>query len=324
MKWLRLTGIAILAINLLFTPALNAQPAAKTFRIAVLGNQDNPPWEGLRQGLRDLGYIDGRNVRIDWRWSEGLPDGLPALARELVALEPDVIVVSGTQAAQAASDATRTIPIVMALSQDPEKVGLVQSLSRPGGNVTGLSTYSPQLMAKKLEVLKEVAPTIVRVACLWDPTSLSQQLQLRDLQAATAVASVTFTSIEARSPDAVPSALAAVNWTRGDALLVIGNPITFKTRHAIVDFARAKQIPSVFEERLFVELGGLVSYGPSFAAQFRRAATFVDKILKGAKPADLPVEQPTRFELVINGKTARALGLTISPSLLLRADQVIE
>jgi putative ABC transport system substrate-binding protein len=324
MKWLRLTGIAILAIDLLFAPALNAQPAARVHRIGVLGNQDNPPWEGLRQGLRDLGYAEGRNVRIDWRWSEGIPERLPALARELIALEPDVIVVSGTQAALAASDATRTIPIVMAVSQDPEKVGLVRSLSRPGGNVTGLSTYSPQLTAKKLEVLKELVPAVGRVACLWDSTSLSQQLQFRDLQAAAAMAGLTVTSIEAQSPAAVPRVLAAVNWTRGDALLVIGNPISFKSRQVIVDFARTNRIPTVFEERLFVELGGLVSYGPSFAVQFRRAATFVDKILKGARPDDLPVEQPLQFELVINQSTAKALGLAIPASVRLRADEVVE
>jgi putative ABC transport system substrate-binding protein len=324
MKWLQLILAAILAISPLAVPLLNARPTPTPHRIGILGNQDNPPWEGLRQGLHDLGYVEGRNVRIDRRWSDGIPERLPALARELVSLKPDVIVVSGTQAALAAGHATKSIPILVALSQDPEKIGLVQSLSRPGGNVTGLSTVSPQLTAKRLEVLKEVAPAIVRVACLWDSTSLSQQLLFADLKAAAGTAGLTLMSIEARSADAVPGALAAANWTRGDALLVIDNPITFKRRQVIVDFTRANRIPTIFEERLFVELGGLVSYGPDFAVLFRRAATYVDRILRGAKPADLPVEQPVRFELTISLGTARALDLTVPPALRVRADRIFE
>ncbi len=303
---------------------LDAQPAARVHRIGVLGNQDNPPWEGLRQGLRDLGYAEGRNVRIDWRWSEGIPDRLPALARDLVSLKPDVIVVSGTQAALAAQGATQSIPIVLALSQDPERIGLVQSLARPGGNITGLSTYAPQLMAKRLELLKEFSPGVARVALLWDPGSRSQRLQLKDLPAAAAAVGSEIMSIKLRRPDGVEAALAAVRRNGADALMVIGNPITFKAREAITDFALRQLLPSIFEERLFVETGGLISYGPSFVELFRGAAAYVDRILKGAKPADLPIEQPTKFELAMNLKTARRLELTVPPALLLRADRVVE
>lgn len=324
MNWIRAAASAVLAVNLLGAAALNAQPASRVHRIGVLGNQDNPPWEGLRQGLRDLGYVDGRNVQIDWRWSDGLPDRLPALARDLVGLKPDVIVVSGTQAAQAALEATGPVPIVVALSQDPDRIGLVRSLARPGGNLTGFSTYSPQLMAKRVELLKELFPGLVRVTLLWDCGSASQQLQLRDLPAAATAAGVTVRSIEARQPDRVAPALAAVEWATGDALLVIGNPVNFKARPQIADFALDRRLPSAFEDRMFVDAGGLLSYGPSYLEMFRRTAIYVDKILKGARPSDLPVEQPARFELVINRKTADALGLTIPASLLLHAEEVID
>jgi putative tryptophan/tyrosine transport system substrate-binding protein len=301
-----------------------AQPLKKTPRIGVLGNEDTPPWEGLRQGLRDLGYFDGRNVRFEWRWSQGSPDRLPALARELVALKPDVIVVSGSQAALAARDATKSIPIVMALSQHPEQLGLVESLARPGGNVTGLSTIAPQLMAKKLELLKDVAPNVSGVAFLWNPASPSENLQFRDLMNAAPAASVTIQSIEARVPDELPVALAEVASRRARAMMVVGNPITFRSRQLIADFALSNKLPSMFEERLFVEAGGMMSYGPNFEDLFRRAATYVDRILRGTRPADLPVEQPVKFELVINRRTALAIGLTIPPSMTLRADQVID
>lgn len=320
----RTVALAVLCGLVLSPPAAHAQAAAKLHRIGALGNEDNPPWEGLRQGLRDLGYVDGRNMTFEWRWSGGFTDRLPALARELVALKPDVIVVSGTQSALAARDATKTIPIVMALSQHPDQLGLVESLSRPGGNITGLSTIAPQLMAKKLELLKEVAPRVSRIAVLWNSTSPSEHLQFRDLMDAASAAGVTIQSIEARSPDDLPAALAEVASRRAQALLVVGNPITFKGRQLIADFTRENRLPSVFEEQLFVEAGGLMSYGPSYEDLFRRAAIYVDKILKGARPADLPVEQPIRFKLVINRNSATSLGLTIPASVLLRADQVIE
>jgi putative ABC transport system substrate-binding protein len=305
-------------------PAAEAQSITKVYRIGVLGNENNPPWEGFRQGLRDLGYVDGRNVTIHWRWSEGKTDRLPALAMELVSLRPDVIVASGTQAVRAAKQATNAIPIVMAVSSYPDKIGLVDSLPRPGGNVTGLSNVGPELSAKKLELLREIAPRTSRVAVLLNPTSAVEPLTLQELSTAAPAVGFEIQSVEIRSPDDFSAAFAALSSSRVNSLLALGNPINFRGRQLIADFALKNRLPSIFDERLFVEAGGLMSYAPSFTDLFRRAATYVDRILKGANPADLPVEQPTKFELVINLKTAKALGLTIPPTVLARADEVIE
>ena len=317
---------SVLAAMLAIACVVTAGPSAaqKTYRIAVLGNENTPPWEGLRQGLRDLGYVDGRNVTMDWRWSEGKTDRLPALATELVALGPDVIVVSGTQAARAAKQATSVIPIVMTTSSYPEKIGLVDSLSRPGGNLTGLTNVGPELSGKKIELLKEIAPKISRVAFIFNPTSQVEQLAHREIAAVARTAGIEIEPVEVRSPDDFPAAFAALASSRVHAVIAVGNPVNFKGRQLIADFALRNRLPSIYDERLFVDAGGLMSYAPSFTAAFRRAAAFVDRILKGAKPADLPVEQPTTFELVINAKTARSLGLTIPPALRLRADHVLE
>jgi putative ABC transport system substrate-binding protein len=302
-----------------------AQRPAKLPRIGILGNEvGGPPWEAFRQGMRDLGYVDGRNVTMDSRWSEGRTDRLPALALELVQVNVDVIVASGTQAIRAAKEATSTIPIVMTVSAYPDKIGLVESLARPGGNVTGLSNVSPDLMGKRFQLLKEIAPKVSRVAVLWNPSSPVEPNGFRETQAAAAVAGVTIQSIEVRTPEDYTAAFAAMTAGRVDALFPFGNPVNFKNRQLIVDFASTSRLPSLYDEKLFVDSGGLLSYGPSFIDLFRRAATYVDKILKGAKPADLPVEQPIKFELVINLKTAKALGLTIPQSLLLRADELIQ
>jgi len=315
----------VLALGLLAAPlTAEAQQAMKVYRIGILGNENNPPWDGFRQGLLDLGYVDGRNLSMEWRWSEGKPDRFPALAMELVALRPDVIVASGTQAVRAAMEATSAIPIVMTTSSYPEKIGLVKSLSRPGGNVTGLSNVGPELSGKKLELLKEIAPKVSRVAVFWNPASTVEPLALQELLTAARAVSVEIQSVEVRSPDDFSAAFAAVSSSRVHALLAFGNPINFRGRQLISDFALRNRLPSIYDERLFVDAGGLMSYAPSFIDSFRRAATYVDKILKGTKPADLPVEQPTKFELVINLKTAKALGLTIPPSVLGRADQIIE
>jgi putative ABC transport system substrate-binding protein len=313
-------GSGVLAVPLF----ADAQQAGKTPRIAVLGNEDNPPWEGFRQGLRDLGYVDGRNVTMEWRWSEGKTDRLPGLAMELVALKPDVIVASGTQAVRAAKQATTAIPIVMTTSSYPDKIGLVESLSRPGGNITGLSNVGPELSGKKLQLLKEIAPQVSLVAVLWNPASEVEPLTVRELSNAARAVRIEIQLAEVRSPDGFSVAFATLASSRVNALLALGNPINFRGRQLITEFALKNRLPSMFDERLFVETGGLMSYAPSFTDSFRRAATYVDKILKGAKPADLPVEQPTKFELVINLKTAKALGLTIPQTLLLRADQVID
>ncbi len=323
---MRRIGLAVLVVvSLVLTShAAEAQQSGKTYRIAVLGNENNPPWEGFRQGLRDLGYVDGRNVTMEWRWSEGKTDLLPRLAMELVALKPDVIVASGTQAVRADKQATTVIPVVMTTSSYPDRIGLVESLSRPGGNITGLSNVGPELSGKKLELLKEIAPKTARVAVLWNPASEVEPLTVRELMSAAPAAGVEIHPVEVRSPGAFSEAFAALSSSRADALLALGNPINFKGRQLISDFALKRRVPSIYDERLFVAAGGLMSYAPSFTDSFRRAATYVDKLLKGAKPADLPVEQPTTFELVINLKTAKALGLTIPQTLLLRADQLIE
>ena len=321
----RRTFLALVSGSLLAAPrAAGAQQAGKIHRIGVLGNENNPPWDGFRRGLRDLGYVDGRNLSIEWRWSEGKPDRFPGLATEVVALKPDVIVASGTQATRAAKRATSTIPIVMTTSSYPDKIGLVDSLSRPGGNVTGLSNVGPELSGKKLELLKDIAPKASRVAVLFNPASEVEPLAVQELSVAAPAVGVEIQSVEVRSPDDFSAAFAALSPSRVHALLALGNPINFRGRQLIADFALKNRLPSIYDERLFVEAGGLMSYAPSFTDSFRRAATYVDKILKGAKPADLPVEQPTKFELVINLKTAKALGLTIPQSLLARADQVIE
>lgn len=321
----RLVVTAILGIGLFAVPvAANTQTATKVHRIAVLGNQNTSPWAAFRQGMRDLGYVDGRNVSIESRWSEGKTDRFPALAIELVGLRPDVIVASGTQAVRAAMQATTTIPIVMAVSAYPDKIGLVESLARPGGNVTGLTNIAPKLHAKRLELLKEIAPNLSRVALLWNPASPVEPIGFRQLLAAAPAVGVEILSVEVRSPDDFKMAFAAVASRGAHALLAHGNPVNFEGRKRIADFTLRNRIPSIYGSGLFVEAGGLMSYAPSFNDLFRRAATYVDKILKGAKPADLPVEQPTKFELVINLKTAKALGLKIPPSIMVQADRVIE
>ena len=318
-------GTLILLFGLLAaSPVALAQPAAKTYRIGVLGNQPTAPWEAFRQSLRELGYVEGRNAAIESRWSEGATDRLPALAVELVGLRVDVIVASGTQAVRAAKQATSSIPIVMAVSSYPERIGLVESLARPGGNVTGLSNVSPELQGKRLQLLKEIAPSVSRVAVLHNAGSPVEPLGLRELLAAAPAAGVTIQPVDVRALDDFPAAFTAVTSGRAQAVMAFGNPVNFQARQLIADFAARSQLPGIFEERLFVEAGGLMSYAPSFVDLFRRAAAYVDRILKGARPADLPVEQPTTFELVINVKTAKALGLTIPPSLLIRADQLIQ
>jgi len=313
-------AVAVLAAPL----AAEAEQARKMWRVGILGNENSAPWEAFRRPLGDLGYVGGRNLTMESRWSEGRTERLPALAIELIQLRVDVIVASGTQAVRAAKQATSTIPIVMAVSAHPDKIGLVESLARPGGNVTGLDNVGPDLKGKQLQLLKEVAPKVSRVAVLWNPANLVETFGFKEMVAAAAVIGVEIQSIDVRTPDDYLAAFATVTASRADALYAFGNPVNFKNRQLIADFALKSRLPSIYEERLFVESGGLMSYAPSFTDLFRRAATYVDKILKGAKPADLPVEQPTKYELLINLKTAKALGLTIPPSLLLRADQVIE
>lgn len=302
----------------------DAQQAATVVRIGMLGTADGAPWDALRDALRQLGYVDGRNVELVARWSGGFGERLPALAAELVRLKVDVIAASETQATAAAMQASATIPIVMTVSSYPERIGLVQSLARPGGNVTGLSNIAPQLHGKRLELMKEIVPSLRRMACIWNPEAPVEVVAREGIAAAASAAGVALQFVDARSPDELPSALAAARSGGAQALLVIGNPVNFRGARVIAAFALEHRLPSIFDERAFVEAGGLLSYAPSFNDLFRRAAGYVDRIVKGAKPADLPVEQPTKLELVINLKTARALGLDLPQSVLLRADRVIE
>ncbi len=301
-----------------------AQQSDKVHRIGILGNEATRPWQAFLQRLLELGYVDGLNIGIESRWSEGMTDSFPALAAELVQGKVDVIVASGTQAVRAAMRATSAIPIVMAVSSYPDKIGLVHSLARPGGNVTGMSNIAPELNGKRIELLREMAPGLSRVALFFNPASPVEPLGLQEVLAAASVTGVSIQPVEVSSGDDIPAAFAAVASGRADALHVFGNPVNFKNRQLIADFAARRRLPGIYEERLFIEAGGLMSYAPSYVDLFQRAALHVDKILKGARPADLPVEQPSKFELLINLKTAKTLGLTIPQSILLRADEMIE
>jgi putative ABC transport system substrate-binding protein len=278
----------------------------------------------LRQRLRELGYLEGQNITFESRFGEGKPDRLPGLAAELVALKVDVIVTSGTPASLAAKQATRTIPIVMAQLADPVGAGLVASLGRPGGNVTGLTTQDADLSGKRLEMLLEVVPKVSRFAVLIDETSPGSMLIARGTQVAAQSLGVQLQSLGVRGPGELDRAFSAMKEARAGALIVESSSLLFTSRTRLADLALKNRLPTVFAQREYAEAGGLMAYSADFSDLFRRTATFVDKILKGAKPADLPVEQPTKFDFVINLKTAKALGLTIPPSLLQRADQVIE
>jgi putative ABC transport system substrate-binding protein len=311
--------------------AAEAQQAAKVPRIGFLAlNRGANPHvhEVFRQGLRDLGYVEGRNVVIEYRDAGGKVERLPALAAELVALKVDVIVTGGgTPTALAAKEATRTLPIVFASAGDPVTSGLVTSLARPGGNVTGSSNFAPELVGKCLEQLKQAVPEVSRVAVLWQPGAASERVDKDMLKAADVAAralGVRLRFVEARGRADIDRAFSDITRARAGALTVWTGAMFFSERKRLVDLAAKNRLPAVYPQREFVDAGGLMAYGTDLADLFRRAATYVDKILKGAKPADLPVEQPTKFELVINLKTAKALGLTIPPSLLARADEVVQ
>jgi len=321
-----------ITLGLLAAPlAVEAQQPTKIARIGYLSLNLIPNRhlrEAFRQGLRDVGYVEGRNVVIEYRDAEGKPERLPALAAELVALKVDVIVTGGgTPPALVAKQATKTIPIVFASAPDPVVDGLVTSLARPGGNVTGSSNLNPELVGKCLEQLTQAVPRVSRVAILWQPGFTDERTDKDMLKAADVGAralGVALQVVEARGPADIDRAFSDMTRARASALTVLPSAMRFTERRRLVDLAAKNRLPAVYAQGEFVEAGGLMSYGPSLADLFRRAATYVDKILKGAKPSDLAVQQPTKFELVINLKTAKALGLTIPPSLLQRADQVIE
>ena len=316
--------IVTLALSMLAAPlAADAQPAGKVPRIGFLTSGFSYV-EAFRQGLRELGYVEGQHIAIEYRDAEGSYERLPDLVAELVRLPVDVLVVGGSARARAAQQATQTIPIVMAFSGDPVGTGLVASLARPGGNVTGLSLMAPELSGKRLALLQEAVPGGTRVAVLWHPDNPVTGLTLRETEVAARGVGMQMQSLEVRSPNDVERAFHTITSERAEALIVL--PSGFFTFHRtwIVELAAKSRLPAMYQERDYVDAGGLMSYGPSFADLPRRAARYVDKILKGAKPADLPVEQPMKFEFVINLKTAQTLGLTLPPHLLYFADEVIQ
>jgi putative tryptophan/tyrosine transport system substrate-binding protein len=310
--------------------AAGAQQAAQVYRLGLLGGSPpNSPggrraWDGFFQGMRELGYVEGQNILVEGRWYGERTDRLSVLAAELVRLNVDVIVAGAAPAPEAAQRATSTIPIVIANHNDPVGSGLVASLPRPGRNVTGLSTLSPELVGKRLQLLKEAIPAISRVAVLSNPTIPSQALELREAKVGAGALKVQLQLLEARAPNDFAGAFSAMTKERAGGVIILTSSMFYAERGRIAELAAKRRVPAIYGVKEFAEAGGLMAYGINVHESFRRAATYVDKILKGAKPADLPVEQATTFELVINLKTAKALGLTIPPSLLARADQVIE
>jgi ABC-type uncharacterized transport system substrate-binding protein len=328
---LRAALTVVLALGLLAAPlAASAQPAAREPRIGYLGPNlatSSHLREAFLQGLRDLNYVEGRNLVIEYRFAEGQFEQYPALAAELVALKVDVIVASGTLAALAAKNATGSIPIVFPTVGNPVTDGLVTSLARPGGNVTGLSNLSPELVGKCLELLKQAVPGVGRAAILWQPGAFVGSTG-KDIRKQAEVAGralgIRLQFVETRGREDFDTVFSDITRARMDALIVPLTAMFANERRRLVDLAAKIRRPAVYGSRESVDAGGLMSYGPNLADSFRRAATYVDKILKGAKPGDLPVEQPTKFELVINLNTAKALGLTIPQSVLSRADRVIE
>jgi putative ABC transport system substrate-binding protein len=326
----RRTFISGIAGGLFAAPfASEGQQAGKVHRIGYLsassGTSNPRILEAFRQGLRELGWVEGQNIVIEYRWAEGRLDRLPDLAAELVRLKVDVIVASPTPGALAAKNATGTIPIVAISLTHPVELGLIASLARPGGNVTGVSySVGADIFGKDLELLKEVVPRVRRVAVLSNTDSPARPLTIRNVKDAARPLGLQLQLLDVRGPEGFDGAFAAMTKERVGALLVVQDPAFIPHRARLIDLAAKNRLPSIFTQREDAEAGGLMSYGPSLSDLYRRAAPYVDKILKGAKPVDLPVEQPSKFELVINLKTPKALGLTIPPSLLQRADHVVE
>jgi putative tryptophan/tyrosine transport system substrate-binding protein len=306
----------------------SAQQPEKVWRIGVLWftvpSVSSPFFEALRQGLHELGYREGRNIVFEQRWAERNPERYPELAADLVQRGVHVIVAGNLESSLAAKRATTTIPIVLTAGGDPVRAGVVASLARPGGNATGLSELSPDLTPKLLQFLHEAVPRLSRVAVLWNPDNPSSVPTLEEMEGAAQRFKITLQPLVVRRPQDFVRTFSALDQHLPDALIVYVIPITYGHRAEILDFVVKRRLPAIYSAREFVDVGGLMSYGPNLRELFRRSATYVDKILRGSRPGDLPVEQPTKFELVINLKTARTLGLTIPPSLLARADQVIE
>ena len=321
------------AMNLRFTLAIillalsvpaQAEQPAKIPRIGILrpGAPPDSSIEGFRQGLRELGYVEGRNIFLEYRWVDR-DDRLSELARELVQLKVDVILTGSTPATVAAKEVTHSIPIVFGAVSDPIGVGLVSSLQHPGGNMTGMSLLAPELWPKRLELLRETVPKLSRVAMLWNRSNPGMAARAKETQDAARRMGVAVQDRGAKDSDELETVFSTISNDRPDALLTMLDPFTTRHLQHIVDFTATTRVPGMYEERRFVEAGGLMSYGPNVANLYRRAAMYVDKILKGAKPADLPVQQPMNFELFLNLKTANALNLAIPESVVFRADKVI-
>jgi putative ABC transport system substrate-binding protein len=318
-------GAMLVALGL---PAQAQQPK-KVARIGYLAAASRTGMshftEAFLQGLRELGYVEGQNISIEYRWADGDFERLPELAAELVRLKVDVIVAAVTQASLAAKNATGTIPIVMVAVANPVDSGLIATLARPGANITGTSTMTDEVVGKQLALLKESFPKISRVAAMWNPANpVFQKLQLREVEATARALNVSLQKVEARNPNEIERAFTAIAKERTRALHVFPDPVFTTHRGLIADLALKHRLPAVSGLKEYADAGLLMSYGPSFPESYRRAATYVDKILKGAKPADIPVERSTRFELVINLNTAKQIGLTIPQSVLYRADKVIK
>jgi putative ABC transport system substrate-binding protein len=327
---MRLIGLAfILAVSLALVPlAAEAQPAARMWRIGYFAPGAQPPDAlppaPLREGLQALGYMEGKNITFISRWAEAKSDRMARLAKEIVQSNVDLIVTLGGPPSEAAKAATSTVPIVMTAVGDAVGIGLVASLARPGGNVTGITDVAATLSAKRLELLKETLPTASRIAILWNAGDRGMTVRYREIERAANLLHVTVQALGVREPEDFDGAFAAMVRARPDALLLVADALTNLNRRRVLEFAAAHRIPAIYELDFLVRDGGLMSYGQKLDDAFRRAAFYVDRILKGAKPGDLPVEQPTRYYLFINLKTAKALGLAIPQTILLRADQVIE
>jgi putative ABC transport system substrate-binding protein len=328
LKW---GGIVAIALTFVFGGAVaQAQQPTKVPRIGILGvgsasdPLSMPRREAFRQGIRDLGYVEGKNIVIEWRSAEGKLDHLPALAAELVRLKVDVIVTTTPIATRAAKETTVTIPIVMAQDSDPVGNGFVASLARPGGNITGLATLTPELSGKRLELLKEIVPKLSRVAVLGDSANPGYAQVLREVELAAGALKVKLQYLDVPGPKDIEPGFRAASKGRADAVLALAGPVLNSQRKQIVELAVKNRLPAIYAQTEYTEAGGLMYYGANTPDLYRRAATYVDKILKGAKPADLPVEQPTKFELVINLKAAKQIGVTIPPNVLGRADKVIK
>jgi len=321
---IKTTIVLLVGLTLASVHLAEAQQAKKLPRIGILSPGfpgPSPLLDAFRQGLRELGYVEGQNIAIEYRFAENKPEPLPDLAAELVRLKVDVILAINTPAVQAAKNATKTIPIVFTWVSFPDS--FVASLARPGGNVTGLTTLSEDLSGKRLELLKEALPGISRVAVLWNSANPNPTYQFREMERASLQLGIQLQPLGVRGPDELPNAFKVATREHAGALFVIEDAVLLQHRTRILDLAAKLRLPVASSYREFAEAGGLLSYGPNLPDHFHRAATYVDKILKGTKPADLPVEQPMKFELIINLKTAKQIGLTIPPDVLARADRVI-